>query len=65
MRKPLRVGVVVCEFGGILSHAAILCREFGKPAVIGVAGAMDRFRPGEIVEIDGTTGRIEQIEREA
>ncbi|WP_430450084.1 PEP-utilizing enzyme [Rhodophyticola sp.] len=56
---------VVCEFGGVLSHAAILCREFGKPAVIGVADATARFRPGEIVEIDGTTGRIEQIEREA
>ncbi|WP_193743577.1 PEP-utilizing enzyme [Tateyamaria sp. ANG-S1] len=57
------IGGVICEYGGVLSHAAILCREFGKPAVIGVPDAMTRFQPSEMVEIDGKTGRINLLDK--
>ncbi|MEP4197763.1 MAG: PEP-utilizing enzyme [Aliishimia sp.] len=56
-----QVGGVICEYGGVLSHAAILCREFGKPAVISVPDATIRFRSGEMVEMDGVTGIITRL----
>jgi phosphohistidine swiveling domain-containing protein len=53
-----RVAGVVTETGGQLSHAAVICREFGIPAVLGVAGATQRIRDGECVTIDGSAGLV-------
>ena len=61
-------GALVIEQGGPLSHAAIVAREFGVPAVLNVAGATARLRDGDLVEVDGTRGRITRLggrEREA
>jgi pyruvate,water dikinase len=52
------VSAVVTEVGGPLSHPAILAREFGIPAVVGVPGAMERIRDGQGVTVDGATGSI-------
>ncbi len=41
-----RVGGVVTETGGLLSHAAIICREYGIPAVLGVENATSRIAHG-------------------
>ncbi|MEK9176898.1 MAG: PEP-utilizing enzyme, partial [Patescibacteria group bacterium] len=49
---------LIIEHGGLLSHASIVARELGIPAVIGVANATERFRDGEYVTIDGTSGSI-------
>ncbi|MGH9185960.1 MAG: PEP-utilizing enzyme [Acidimicrobiales bacterium] len=57
------VGAVATEEGGLFSHAAILAREFGLPAVVGVAGLLDHVRTGDLVEIDSRTGRVGIIER--
>lgn len=51
-------GGLVTNTGGVLSHAAVVAREFGLPAVVGVTGAMDRILDGRIVEIDGTAGTV-------
>lgn len=59
-----RVGGVVTEAGGFLSHAAVICREFGVPAVLNVRGAVRRIRSGTDVFVDGTNG-IVRIESEA
>lgn len=53
-----RVAGVVTETGGQLSHAAVICREFGIPAVLGVTGATQRIRDGARVSIDGHAGRV-------
>jgi pyruvate,water dikinase len=53
-----RVAGVVTETGGQLSHAAVICREFGIPAVLGVAGATQRIRDGARVTIDGNAGLV-------
>ena len=50
---------VVVETGGILSHAAIVAREYGIPAVAGIRGATALIPDGAIVTIDGTTGAVE------
>ncbi|MFY1683353.1 PEP/pyruvate-binding domain-containing protein [Micromonospora sp. WMMD730] len=49
---------VVTETGGILSHAAIVAREFGIPAVVGVDRAMTALTDGEPVTVDGTIGTV-------
>lgn len=53
-----RVAGVVTETGGQLSHAAVICREFGIPAVLGVVGATERIRDGSRVIIDGNSGQV-------
>jgi len=59
---PLVRGLVA-EMGGLLSHAAILAREYGLPAVVSVADATRRLHDGDHVELDGATGRIRVLER--
>ncbi|HUF61381.1 MAG TPA: PEP/pyruvate-binding domain-containing protein [Verrucomicrobiales bacterium] len=54
-----RVGGVVAETGGMLSHAAVICREFGLPAVLGVAGATARIPDGSHVLLSGDEGFVE------
>ena len=52
---------LIIEHGGVLSHASIVARELGIPAVIGVRGATDLYKDGQKVEIDGSTGKIKVI----
>ncbi|MCL4833352.1 MAG: hypothetical protein KJZ86_12985 [Caldilineaceae bacterium] len=49
---------LVTETGGMLSHAAVVAREYGIPAVVGVADATVRIRTGQMIEVDGSAGRV-------
>ncbi len=49
---------LVTEIGGALSHGAILAREFGVPAVIGVEGALTTLADGQMVTVDGYKGEV-------
>lgn len=49
---------VTTETGGMLSHAAIVAREQGIPAVLGVAGALTRITDGTTLVVDGTHGTV-------
>ena len=49
---------LVMERGGMLSHGAIIAREFGIPAVVGVREATRRITPGAIVSVDGDRGLV-------
>ncbi|MEV6963830.1 PEP/pyruvate-binding domain-containing protein [Hamadaea sp. NPDC051192] len=49
---------VVTETGGVLSHAAIVAREFRIPAVLGLPQAMTVLRDGTLITVDGTTGTV-------
>lgn len=57
---PLLAGLagLVAETGSSLSHLAILAREQGVPAVVGVEDALQRFPPGTRLMIDGSTGEV-------
>jgi phosphohistidine swiveling domain-containing protein len=57
-----RVAGVVTETGGLLSHAAVICREYGIPAVLAVPGATHRIRDGQAIAIDGGRGSVELVE---
>jgi pyruvate,water dikinase len=52
------VAAVVTETGGLLSHAAIVARELGLPAVLAIPDATTALLDGVPVEVDGSTGRV-------
>ncbi|RAX23184.1 MULTISPECIES: PEP/pyruvate-binding domain-containing protein [unclassified Actinomyces] len=52
---------VVADAGGPLSHAAIIAREFGIPAVLGATGATARISDGELIEVDGSAGVVTRM----
>jgi rifampicin phosphotransferase len=53
---------LIVERGGMLSHGAIIAREYGVPAVIGVADATRIIRNGDIVRVDGDLGVVERCD---
>jgi rifampicin phosphotransferase len=56
-----RVGGVVAEIGGELSHASILLREAGRPAVVNCAGIFRAVATGDRLRLDGARGRVEIV----
>jgi phosphohistidine swiveling domain-containing protein len=58
-----RAAAVVTDIGGSLSHAAIVARELGIPAVVGCGDATIRLKTGDRVRVDGESGKVEIIER--
>lgn len=56
-------GGVVMELGGTLSHGVIIAREYGIPAVVGVKHATRIIKTGDIITVDGNTGRVYITER--
>jgi pyruvate,water dikinase len=55
------LGAIVTDRGGQLSHAAILAREYGIPAVVGTTNATDAIPDGARVRVDGTAGTVEIV----
>ena len=53
-----RVRAVVVDTGGIGSHAAIVAREYGIPAVMGSVTGTSVLTDGQVVTVDGDTGRV-------
>jgi phosphohistidine swiveling domain-containing protein len=49
---------LVTNTGGVLSHAAVVAREFGLPAVVGTGDATTRIADGRMVELDGMSGEV-------
>jgi pyruvate,water dikinase len=54
----LTAGGLVMEMGGANSHGAVVAREYGIPAVVGVPDATVRIRSGQRITVDGATGII-------
>jgi molybdopterin/thiamine biosynthesis adenylyltransferase/phosphohistidine swiveling domain-containing protein/nitroreductase len=55
---------VVTDSGGVLSHCAVVAREYGIPAVVGTATATSSITDGQIVEVDGEAGVVRIAEQE-
>lgn len=53
---------IVTNIGGPMSHAAIVAREFGIPAVVNTMTATQRLKDGQLVEVDGTAGTVRIID---
>jgi len=54
----LKAGGVIMELGGMLSHGAVVAREYGLPAVVNIEGATRRLADGQLVTIDGQHGVV-------
>jgi pyruvate,water dikinase len=54
----LTAGALVMELGGIMSHGSVVAREYGIPAVVGVAGATQQLQNGQRVRVDGDNGQV-------
>jgi pyruvate,water dikinase len=54
-----RAAAVITDVGAPLSHAAIVARELGIPAVVGCGNATMRLTSGDRVRVDGTAGTVE------
>jgi len=55
------VSGVVTDIGGMMSHAAIVCREYGMPAVVSTGFASARLKTGQRIRIDGRAGTVEVL----
>jgi pyruvate,water dikinase len=53
-----RVGGIVAETGGQLSHTAIVAREYNLPAVVNVSGATSRLSERQPITVDGLAGCV-------
>ncbi|WP_104139797.1 PEP/pyruvate-binding domain-containing protein [Arthrobacter sp. ZGTC131] len=58
----LTAGALVMEMGGVISHGAVVAREYGIPAVVGVPDATTRLRTGQTVVVDGAAGTVTAVE---
>lgn len=55
---PARLAGVATEEGGAEGHTAVMLRALGVPAVLGAAGVAHASRPGDLVIVDGSSGRV-------
>jgi rifampicin phosphotransferase len=56
------VAAVVTDTGGILSHSAVVAREYGIPAVVGTGIGTTAILDGQMIEVDGNTGFVRILE---
>ncbi|GAA3475142.1 hypothetical protein GCM10018965_096950 [Nonomuraea roseola] len=56
-----RAAAVVTDMGAPLSHASIVARELGIPAVVGTGNATMRIKDGDRVRVDGERGTVEVL----
>jgi pyruvate,water dikinase len=54
-----KITAAVTDIGGVMSHAAIVSREYGLPAVVGTGTATSRIATGQRLRVDGTEGVVE------
>jgi pyruvate,water dikinase len=58
----ITAGGLIVDIGGLLSHGSIVAREYGLPAVVGVADATRRIKTGERIYLDGSTGLVIKLD---
>jgi pyruvate,water dikinase len=58
-----KIRAAVTDIGGLTSHAAIVSREYGLPAVTGTGVATSVIKTGDIIKVDGSTGVVTIIRR--
>ncbi len=54
---------LVTDIGGQLSHGSVVAREYGLPAVVNVRSATSIIHTGDLIRVDGDTGRVSILER--
>jgi pyruvate, water dikinase len=57
-----KIAAAVSDIGGMMSHAAIIAREYGLPAVVGTGHATEQIKTGDRVRVDGNNGTVTILE---
>ena len=57
-----KLGGLVMETGGSLSHGSVIAREYGIPAVVGITNATNNIKQGELLEVDGSNGIVTRLD---
>ena len=57
-----KIRAAVTDIGGVMSHAAIVCREYALPAVVGTGRATAQIRTGQRIRVDGSAGSVTLLE---
>lgn len=57
-----RINALVLERGGVLSHGAVVAREYHVPAVAGIANIANEIENGEMISVDGNKGVVKRLE---
>jgi pyruvate,water dikinase len=60
----LTAGGLVMEMGGANSHGAVVAREYGIPAVVGVPEAVNRITTGQLITVDGALGTVSPADQD-
>ena len=55
------VAAVVTDTGSVASHASVVAREYGVPAVVGAGNATTRLRDGDVVTVDGAKATVRVV----
>ena len=58
-----KIAGAVTDVGGAMCHAAIVCREYGLPTVVGTGNGTTTIKTGDIIKIDGDKGVVEIVTR--
>ena len=61
----LSIKGLVTEVGGLMTHGAVIAREYGVPAVVGVENATKLIRDGQPIRVNGTDGYVEILRRQS
>lgn len=56
------LGGVVTEIGGLISHGAVIAREYGLPCIVAAHGAIKNFKTGDLVILNGNKGTLQKVE---
>jgi len=54
----VKIRACVTDVGGVMSHAAIVCREYGVPAIVGTGSATKIVHTGQMIRVNGSTGEV-------
>jgi pyruvate,water dikinase len=57
-----RAAGLATEVGSVLSHGAVVAREYGLPAIAGLPGVTRRFKTGDMLRVDGNTGELRRVQ---
>jgi rifampicin phosphotransferase len=57
----LTAGGLIMEVGGMMTHGAVVAREYGIPAIVSVDRATERLQTGQRIRMDGSSGVIEVL----
>lgn len=57
----VKIKACVTDVGGVMSHAAIVCREYGVPAIVGTGSGTKIIKTGQMIRVNGSTGEVELL----